>query len=279
MSASRPFQLAVVIPAYDEASWIRACLDAVVASDGPARAQVIVVANGCTDDTAEIARGCAEGFAARNWHLEVLELAQGSKIAALNAADAIVQADVRAYLDADVLVDEGVLGQLTEVLRGTRPAYASGTLQIAEPASAVSRAYRRIYRQVPFIARGVPGCGLFAVNAAGRARWGDWPQIISDDTFARLNFTGNERSAVPGRYHWPLVEGWWALVKVRRRQNVGVDEIARKFPQLAANDDKPSLDWRKKLCMAMRNPLGFAVYGGVALATRLGGETGWSRGR
>lgn len=269
----------MVIPAYNEAPWIGACLDAVAASGGPAHAQVIVVANGCTDETAAIARGRAEGFAARGWQLAVLELAQGNKIAALNAADAIVRAPVRAYLDADVVVDEGVLGQLTEVLRGTRPAYASGTLQIAEPASPVSRAYRRIYAQVPFIAHGVPGCGLFAVNAAGRARWGDWPAIISDDTFARLNFSGDERRTVPGRYRWPLVEGWRALVRVRRRQNVGVEEIARRFPHLAANDDKPPLGLGQKLSMALCDPLGFAVYGGVALATRLGGETGWSRGR
>ncbi len=44
---------------------------------------------------------------------------------------------------------------------------------------AVSRAYARLWARVPFMARGVPGCGLFALNAAGRARWGDWPAIIS----------------------------------------------------------------------------------------------------
>lgn len=279
MSELRPFQLAVVIPAHNEASWIRPCLDAVAASRGPARAQVIVVANGCTDQTAEIARGLNAALAARGWHLDVLDLAEGCKIAALNAADAIVKAPVRAYLDADVLVDEDVLLQLTEDLSGARAAYASGTLQITEPVSGVSRAYRRIYQQVPFIARGVPGCGLFAVNTAGRARWDDWPAIISDDTFARLHFTKDERRAVPGRYYWPLVEGWRALVKVRRRQNIGVDEIAAGYPALAANDDEPAMGLGQKVVMALRDPVGFAVYGGVSLATKFGGDTGWSRGR
>lgn len=279
MSLSAPFQLTVIIPAHDEARWIRACLDAVVASGGPVRGQVVVVANGCTDHTAEIARGCAAGFAARGWRLDVLDLAEGSKPAALNAGDAIAEAPVRAYLDADVRVDEDVLGQLTDALRGPAPVYASGTLEVVEPSSQVSRLYARIDRQVPFIAKGVPGCGLFAVNAAGRARWGDWPQIISDDTLARLHFTGAERKSVPGRYRWPLVEGWPALVKVRRRQNVGVAEVKARFPQLAANDDAPRLSLGQKLAMALRDPVGFAVYGGVALATRFGRETGWSRGR
>ena len=152
-------------------------------------------------------------------------------------------------------------------------------LEIVQPRSAVSRAYARVYRQVPFIARGVPGCGLFAVNAAGRARWADWPPIISDDTFARLHFSAAERHAVPGRYRWPLVEGWRALVRVRRRQNIGVTEIRRLYPALAANDEKPPLGAAGKLRLALNDPAGFAVYAGVALATRLGTDKGWSRGR
>lgn len=274
-----PFALAVVIPAHDEEPWIRSCLAAVLASAGPGCAQVIVVANGCRDATAERARGFAAGFAARGWQLDVIELTEGSKIKALNAGDAIAQAPVRAYLDADVEVDTEVLGQLAEHLSTPAPAYASGRLEITRPRSAVSRAYARIYRQVPFIARGVPGCGLFAVNAAGRARWGAWPEIISDDTFARLQFTARERHAVPGGYRWPLVEGWRALVRVRRRQNLGVQEIARSYPELAANDEKPPVSPAAKLRLALGDPAGFAVYAGVALATRLGGDSGWSRGR
>ncbi|MDD9745302.1 MULTISPECIES: glycosyltransferase [Marinovum] len=279
MPPEASFDLTVVIPAHDEAAWIRACLVAVLASRGPMRAQVVVVANGCRDATADLARAMGPGFDARGWRLDVLELAEGSKIAALNAGDAIAAAPVRAYLDADVTVYEDVLGQLAEHLSGPVPAYGSGTLEIVQPRSAVSRAYARVYRQVPFIARGVPGCGLFAVNAAGRARWADWPPIISDDTFARLHFSAAERHAVPGRYRWPLVEGWRALVRVRRRQNIGVTEIRRLYPALAANDEKPPLGAAGKLRLALNDPAGFAVYAGVALATRLGTDKGWSRGR
>lgn len=276
---SERFDLAVIIPANNEEDWIARCLRAVLASRGPAHAQVIVVANGCSDATAEIARGFTRDFAARGWALVVLELVQGSKIAALNAGDGWVTAPVRVYLDADVVVDPDVLGQLAERLDHAAPAYGSGTLVVPRPATPASRAYLRIYQKVPFIAQGVPGCGLFAVNDAGRKRWGDWPDVISDDTFARLNFTGKERHKVPGRYEWPIVEGWSALVRVRRRQNVGVDEIARDYPALARNDDKPELRLMDKLAMALRDPVGFAVYGGVALATRFGKDTAWARGR
>ena len=276
---SDAFDLAVVIPANNEETWIARCLRAVLASHGPEHAQVIVVANGCTDNTAEIARGMTSDFAARGWALVVLELMQGGKIAALNAGDGWVTAPVMAYLDADVVVGPEVLGQLAKTLRGEAPAYGSGTLHIPKPQSTLSQAYLRIYRQVPFITTGVPGCGLFAMNAAGRARWDKWPDIISDDTFARLQFTPQERHKVPGMYEWPIVEGWTALVRVRRRQNVGVTEVHERYPTLARNDDKPALGRGAMTAMALRDPLGFAAYAGVALATKLGGDTTWSRGR
>lgn len=276
---SEGFELAVIIPANNEQDWIARCLGAVLASYGPAHVQVIVVANGCTDDTAETARGFTRDFAARGWALVVLELMQGSKIAALNAGDGWVTAPVRAYLDADVVVAPDVLGQLAARLARPDPAYGSGTLDVPRPETAATRAYLRIYRQVPFIATGVPGCGLFALNAAGRKRWGDWPDVISDDTFARLQFSGAERHKVDGRYLWPLVEGWSALVRVRRRQNAGVDEIARAYPALMDNDDKPGLSPGAKVSMALKDPIGFAVYAGVALATKFGKDTQWVRGR
>ncbi len=273
--------LSVIIPAHNEAGLIGPCLDAVLASDWAGGGiEVIVVANGCTDATlpeAETRRAAAE---ARGWRLQVLDLAQGSKPGALNAGERAATGGVLAYLDADVEVSRPLMAQIAQVLSGRDPAYASGQVVIPPPQNAFSRTYARFYRQVPFFHHGVPGCGFFAINRAGRARWDDWPRIISDDTFARLNFGPKERIAVTAGYRWPLVEGFGALVKVRRRQDRGVAELAEAYPALLANDDaRPSgRDWI--IGAALRRPLAFLAYVAVALAVRMGKGSGeWTRGR
>ncbi len=274
--------LTIILPASNEESLIGGCLDAVLASHWTRATPVscIVVANGCSDATAEVARTRAPGFDARGWRLEVIDRREGGKLAALNAGDAQAAEGTRAYLDADVLMHPALLQQIAGALDTEAPRYASGQVEIAAT-GAVSRAYARIWRQVPFMARGVPGCGVFAVNAAGRARWARFPDIIADDMFVHLNFAPEERIGVPAPYHWPIAEGFGALVRVRRRQDAGVAEIVRKFPALLANDDKPAFPARAKLAMALRDPLGFAVYAGVAVASRLTRRRaqGWSRGR
>ncbi len=269
----------IIIPAHDEAALIGRCLEAVLASAGDFAARVIVVANGCRDDTAARARAFAGAARARGWQLEVVELARGHKPGALNAGDARAGAGPRLYLDADVEVGRDLILQIRDILAVEVPRYASGSITIPTPATFASRAYARIYAQVPFMTTGVPGCGLFAVNASGRARWGDWPDVIADDTFARLQFAPDERFAVPASYRWPVVEGLGALIRVRRRQNAGVREIAARFAHLAGNDDKPHFGAGRALALALRDPVGFAVYAGVGLLARRGGERGWSRGR
>ena len=269
----------IIIPASNESALIGACLAALLASRGVPRARVIVVANGCQDDTAAVARGFAERAEKRGWELLVETLERGHKPGALNAGDALASEGARVYLDADVVVSPDLLKQIFDILDKETPLYASGIVQIPQPASLVSRAYARIYRQVPFMTQGVPGCGLFAVNPAGRMRWGVFPDIIADDTFVRLSFSPSERVSVSATYEWPVVEGWTALLRVRRRQNAGVHEISAKFPSLAANDDKPVLGSIQMLKMALRDPFGFAVYGAIGLLARGARDTGWSRGR
>jgi len=280
MSAAREPALSVIIPACNEAGYIDACLRAVLASEH-VTLQGVVVANGCTDDTASRARAHAPAFVAKGWALEVLDLPALGKPGALDAGDSAAIHPGRAYLDADVTVSPPLLGQIARILQGASARYASGRPVVARAASPVTRAYARFWVHLPFVARGVPGFGLYAVNAAGRARWGSFPKVISDDTFVRLNFSSAERHQVPASYEWPMVEGFARLVRVRRRQDQGVAEIAQAFPQLLVNAEntKPTLRW--VLARALRDPLAFAAYAGVSMAVRAGwrAQSGWVRGR
>lgn len=273
--------ISIIIPANNEGALIGACLSGLLASDmGPGGMEIIVVANGCDDDTADRARDFANKAQEKGWGFEVIELTEGGKLGALNAGDLVATGTSRAYLDADVTVSPGLMRQVAGALETDAPRYASGEVHIPEPESGASRAYRAFYLTVPFMTDGVPGCGLFAMNAAGRARWDAFPDIISDDTFARLSFTPEERVLVPAPYDWPLVEGFANLVKVRRRQNIGVTEIAAKYPDLLRNDDKRGYGSARLIVNILRHPLGFSVYALVALMVKIGpNNSAWSRGR
>lgn len=280
MTDISPPALSVIIPARNEAAHIGACLRALFGSDPvPAGAEAIVVANGCSDTTVAEAEAEAARPAAGGWTLTVLDLPEGGKTGALMAGEAVARGAALAYLDADVLVSPRLCAELAAALARPDAAYASGRLVIPEPRSRVSRLYARFYREVPFFHHGVPGCGVFAVNRAGRARWDAWPDIISDDTFARLMFGPAERISVPAPYSWPVVEGWAALVRVRRRQEAGVTEVARRFPALPANDDPRPGAGIRMLRTLGAHPLAALAYIAVRLAARLRPPDGWARGR
>lgn len=271
--------LSVIIPASNEQDYISPCLSALFAS-GPMRAEVVVVANGCRDATAARAQAMQLMAQAAGWTLTVLELTEGSKPKALNHGDATARGAVRVYLDADVIVSPALMAQLQAALKADQPLYATGTPRIPRARSMVTRAYARFWQHLPFTQLVAPGYGLFAVNAKGRARWGAFPAIISDDTFVRLQFTPAERVQTPALYDWPMIEGFAALTRVRRRQDAGVAEIAQLYPDLLAREGKPRLTVARLLGLALRDPVGFAVYAAVSLAVRLKpAKSGWTRGR
>lgn len=273
--------LSIIIPAYNEADYIGSTLEALLAQKlAPGlKLEIIVAANGCTDDTVAIATGFTERVQARGWHLEVLDISQGSKPNALNQADAIATGETRIYLDADITCSAELLEQLAAALDRPEPAYASGQLVVAPAKSWVTRRFADLWSRLPFMTEDVPGAGLFAVNGAGRKRWDLFPQIISDDGYVRLQFGPEERIKVEASYLWPMVEGFQALVRVRRRQDAGMLEVAEKYPALLANDPKSPVDHPRLFLTA---PLSYLVYVSVILSVRMAGPgsyANWSRGR
>lgn len=280
MNAPSPPRASVIVPACNEAGHIGACLAAVLNSAGDTPYETIVVANGCSDATVAEARA-ATGPGRADRPVRILDLPEGGKTGALQHGDDAARAPIRLYLDADVIVGPGLIPALVAVLNVAPALYASGTPRIAPAQSALTRAYARFWQRLPFAAGSAPGFGLYAVNAAGRARWGRWPDIISDDGFARLNFAPEERLQVAEGYRWPMAEGLARLIRVRRRQDRGMAEIARRFPDLWSNRDPAETSVRRKATAVLADPAGFAVYALVSLCVRLPapGAPRWARGR
>lgn len=272
----------VLIPAHNEAAYITSCLRAVFGSaplPGGWAGQVIVIANGCNDETAQRALATKPND---GWSLDVMDLDQGGKLNALTQGETRAIGDVLIYLDADVTVSPDLIPLLVRNLSDDKPCYGSGMPQVTAGASWVTRSYARFWSKLPFVTTGVPGFGIFAMTRSGRSRWGTWPDIISDDTFARLQFRPEERILIDAPYQWPMVEGFTQLVKVRRRQDRGVQEIKTRYPNLLINDDTPQLTLAGLIGLAMRAPLGFLTYAIVALTVRtplFRSQSHWARGR
>lgn len=282
--------LSIIIPACQEEDRIEACLASLLAQsifqERSTPVEVIVVANGCTDGTVAVAQSWMDRFRAAGISLQIVELDDAGKALALNAGDRRARGTVRAFLDADVLCSPDLLRQIVAALDTPAPRLASGTLTLFDARSRISRAYGRLWTALPFVRDGVASCGFYAVNAAGRLRWGEFPAIHSDDKFVRLNFAPEERIRVRAPYRWPLPEGLSNLVRVRRRWCEGNDEFARRYPQMARNEDRaPRLrSLRSLLGRARLEDLTvfLAVYATAFALARLTPSEGmvrWRRGR
>lgn len=177
-------ELSVVIPAHDEERVLPRLLSR-LADD---RLEVVVVANGCRDATADVARAAG---------VRVVELAEGSKVAALDAGDAAATVFPRAYVDADVEVDTAALLALVARLRRGPELVASPRLRLdLSGATWPVRAYYAVWELSSFRRRGHIGSGIYALSAEGRARFGSFPRVIGDDRFVQGLFAPTERVTV-----------------------------------------------------------------------------------
>src|SRR5690349_2925752 len=89
-------QVDVVIPVYNGARFLRAAIESALAQTSPPR-RVIVVDDGSTDDSAEIARGLSGGAV----EVIVMQKTNGGLSSARNAGLAACHSEFIALLDAD----------------------------------------------------------------------------------------------------------------------------------------------------------------------------------
>ena len=269
---SSPPRLSVVVPAHQEQSVIGRCLDSLSAQLTAGEAEVVVVANGCTDRTAELARSHASSP-------QVLELPVGSKSAALNAADAAVSAFPRIYLDADIVLGPGAVESLVRVLDGQ--VHAAAPVPRFETAGRprTVRSYYRTWQRLPFLNEEPIGNGVYALSAAGRARFGEFPPLIADDLFVLRHFTRQERRAVRDVHF--VVEAprrLRDLLAVRTRAYLGPAELsAWEDGRLTseAGSSRVGALWRS--VHSLPDALDAVVYAGISLVATLRARRKWRR--
>lgn len=171
----------VIIPAHDEETSLPGSLRALLA-DPDLQLEVVVVANGCTDRTADVARRLGVELSAS---VRVASIDQASKTAAMNVGDDMATAFPRIYLDADVTCHPATLRGLVEALDGTKHELAVATreLNLTSASWWVSR-YYRAWQQLPRVQAELSGRGAYAFSRSGRARFDRFPSITADDYWA-----------------------------------------------------------------------------------------------
>jgi glycosyltransferase involved in cell wall biosynthesis len=178
----------VIVPAYNEAAVIKRTLAPLSRAAVDGFIELVVVCNGCTDDTAYVARNVPG--------VRVVELDHGSKPAALNAGDDAATLWPRLYLDADIQISAAAVLAILDRL-------AQGDVLVARPdsrydsggASALARSYYRARRRIPQH-NGDVGYRGVRTQREGSPGFGAFPTVPGDDLYFDTRFDAHEKAVV-----------------------------------------------------------------------------------
>lgn len=239
--------ISVIIPAHNEESVIARTLAAITANAQPGEFDVIVVCNGCTDNTAGVARSFGPS-------VRVVETRIANKAHALNLGDELACSFPRVYLDADVIITANAIRSLARRLE------AGDVLAVAPKASIdlshcswAVRAFYEIRSLLPSASEGIGGSGVYVLSEAGRRRFDRFPAITADDGYVRVQFQVEERKTLecvtstvfPART-------LRALIAVKARAHYGSFELQEVYPVLWKNRGESN---KHSLVRLFRNPL------------------------
>ena len=269
----------VIIPAHDEERTIGRLLSALLADAAPDEFEIIVVCNGCSDGTADVARGFGPA-------VQVVEVERPSKHWALIEGDRHATAFPRLYVDADVELDTAGARALVAALDGAGVrAVAPERDLVLDRSSRVVRSYYRVWGRLPVVRTGLFGRGVVGLDAEGHRRLGPRPEVLGDDLFVHSRFAEDERCIVAGaRSRVRAPHRAADLVRRRTRAAEGNTELAEQHGAPAST----SASARAVLQLARREPAlwpHLPAFLGITAAGRLnsrrrqrsGGATPWLR--
>lgn len=252
----------IVIPAHNEGAVLDRTLSGLAPVIATGRVDVIVACNGCTDETADIAR--------RHSGTDVIELPNASKALALNAADSAAGLWPRLYLDADIEISPATIRAMFAAVNNLQPRAARAPYAYdVDGASPLVRAYHRARTRLPAPPSDLWGAGAFVLNEAARGLFGAFPHLVADDLFVSAVIDDNAKVAVdaePVVVRAPrTVRGLFAVV---RRSCRGSRELARA----TGLNDPTAGGTLRALIRTTRSPVGLwdtLVYVAFASSARL----------
>lgn len=218
--------ISVVIPAHNEESVIGRCLSRLTSGGCADQLQIIVVCNGCSDNTARVAGGFSG--------VEVVSIDTASKVAALNAGDQCAKYFPIAYVDADINITSKDLVLAANGLSHTVHVVAPRMIIDLTGSSWIVKSFYHIWMQLPyFSANHMVGSGVFILSEAGRKRFGLFPNLISDDGYVRSLFDNNERKTVNGSSFTVYApKDIKNLLKIKTRVRLGNMQVVQLYPHL-----------------------------------------------
>jgi glycosyltransferase involved in cell wall biosynthesis len=180
----------VIIPVFDEEAALPRTLRALLRGL-PDGAELVFVCNGCTDRSEAILRACPDP------RITVLTLAEPGKAGAIRAGERQASVFPRFFVDADVEIEGGDLRRLAVQL-------FSRDLQLVSPAinfdlngcSRLARAVNLIWLELPH-GRASGFQAVLGFSRAGRAHWGELPDLLADDSFMASQIPAAQRAIVP----------------------------------------------------------------------------------
>lgn len=179
----------VVIPAHDEARVIGRTLSRLTGGVAPGQLDVVVVCNGCTDETARVARAVPG--------VRVLEIPEPSKALAVEHGNRATSVFPRVHLDADVEIAGTDVLELAAAVRARRILAAGPARRVPlDDASWPVRAYYRVWNELPQVRSGLFGRGVIALSEEGQARVDALPAVMGDDLAISDAFDPDERTLV-----------------------------------------------------------------------------------
>jgi GT2 family glycosyltransferase len=274
----------VIIPARNEEELLPRCLQALLLDGQTLSLRIIVVLNGCTDNTRKITHQWQLAFGAEGHEYLIVD-SSGGKAAALNEGDTHRRPGPVLYLDADTVVAPGTLPAIARELDTDLARLVSPSPRVVRSKSWLTRGFAHVWTALPAVAGDVIGAGCYAVNSPGRARWTRFPDVVADDAYARSRFRREERIVLQsGGFFLELPPGL-GLVPTIRRWLQGNRALQPIPAHETTRHSDPAAPLLTNLASARRRIAGLPAFLLVSLLARcrgrasVSGAIGWTPAR